>query len=185
MSEEKGTIKYTPPPSGNKIVPKILLLARATEELEAEKVAREEEKVRYLGEKLPPLQLTGLNVDELQNVCKQMHSQIDMVDEERYDCEAKVIKNFRDINELNLKVRDLGGKFKKPALRKVRVSADEMMRALFSCKTKESMDLRGNLKSVKKEDIKQEKELNMEVGDWRKNVEAMTDMKGRKKMFDA
>lgn len=43
----------------------ILLLARASEELEAEKAAREEEKVRYLGEKLPPLQLTGLNMEEL------------------------------------------------------------------------------------------------------------------------
>lgn len=54
-------------------------------------------------------------------------------------------------------MQDLGGKFKKPALRKVRVSADEMMRALFGSRTKESMDLRANLKSVKKEDIKQEK----------------------------
>lgn len=27
---------------------------------------REEEKVRYLGEKLPPLQLSGLPLDELQ-----------------------------------------------------------------------------------------------------------------------
>ena len=36
------------------------------EELEAEKAAREEEKVRYLGEKLPPLQLSGLNTDDLQ-----------------------------------------------------------------------------------------------------------------------
>lgn len=44
----------------------ILLLARAVEELEAEKAAREEEKVRYLGEKLPPLQLSGLNMDDLQ-----------------------------------------------------------------------------------------------------------------------
>lgn len=52
---------------------------------------------------------------------------------------------------------DLGGKFKKPALRKVRVSADDMMRALFGSKSKDSMDLRANLKSVKKEDIKQEK----------------------------
>uniref|UniRef100_UPI0037E77E87 troponin I, skeletal, slow c n=1 Tax=Semicossyphus pulcher TaxID=241346 RepID=UPI0037E77E87 len=190
---------YAPPPLGpkaeakpkckisasRKLSLKILLLARATEELEAEKAAREEEKVRYLGEKLPPLQLTGLNMDELQGLCKDMHSQIDVVDEERYDFEAKVIKNYRDINELNLKVADLGGKFKKPALRKVRVSADEMMRALFGSRTKESMDLRANLKSVKKEDIKQEKELTMEVGDWRKNVEAMSDMKGRKKMFDA
>lgn len=36
------------------------------EELEAEKLAREEEKVRYLGEKLPPLQLSNLNMDDLQ-----------------------------------------------------------------------------------------------------------------------
>lgn len=54
-------------------------------------------------------------------------------------------------------MQDLGGKFKKPALRKVRVSADEMMQALFGSKSKGSMDLRANLKSVKKEDIKQEK----------------------------
>lgn len=118
-----------------------------------------------------------------------MHAEIDKVDEERYDCEAKVTKNNRDvrhahstpnfsvsrifspffknkisqtlhlqINELNLKVQDLGGKFKKPTLRKVRVSADEMMRALFGSKNKgPDMDLRAQLKSVKKEDIKQEK----------------------------
>nr|WJX09091.1 troponin Ic [Siniperca chuatsi] len=169
--------------ASRKLSLKILLLARATEELEAEKAAREEEKVRYLGEKLPPLQLIGLNTDDLQKLCKQIHAKNEMVDEERYDCEAKVIKNNRDINELNLKVQDLGGKFKKPALRKVRVSADEMMRALFGSKNKGSMDLRSNLKSVKKEDIKQEKELTLEVGDWRKNVEAMSGMEGRKKMF--
>ncbi|KAI9529892.1 hypothetical protein NQZ68_008131 [Dissostichus eleginoides] len=155
------------------------------EQLEAEKEAREENKVQYLGENLPPLQLSGLQLEEIQKICKQLHEKIDKVDEDRYDCEAKVIKNNRDIHELNLKVRDLGGKFKKPALRKVRVSADEMLKALFGSKNKGSMDLRANLKSVKKEDIKQEKELNNEVGDWRKNVEAMSDMKGRKKMFDA
>uniref|UniRef100_A0A8D0CQT9 Troponin I, skeletal, slow c n=2 Tax=Sander lucioperca TaxID=283035 RepID=A0A8D0CQT9_SANLU len=171
--------------ASRKLSLKILLLARATEELEAEKAAREEEKVRYLGEKLPPLQLIGLNMDELQKLCKQMHEKVDMVDEERYDCEAKVIKNNKDISELNLKIQDLGGKFKKPALRKVRVSADEMLKALFGSKNKGSMDLRANLKSVKKEDIKQEKELTMEVGDWRKKLEGMSGMEGRKKMFDA
>lgn len=59
-------------------------------------------------------------------------------------------------------MQDLGGKFKKPALRKVRVSADEMMRALLGSKHKGSMDLRANLKSVKKEDVKQDK-----VSQWR------------------
>ncbi|KAA8590165.1 hypothetical protein FQN60_014099 [Etheostoma spectabile] len=167
--------------ASRKLSLKILLLARPTEELEAEKGAREEEKVRYLGEKLPPLKLVGLNMDELQ----EMHEKMDIVDEERYDCEAKVIKNNKDIYDLNLKIQDLGGKFKKPALRKVRVSADEMLKALFGSKNKGSMDLRANLKSVKKEDIKQEKELNMEVGDWREKLEGMSGMEGRKKMFDA
>ncbi|KAL2092940.1 hypothetical protein ACEWY4_010252 [Coilia grayii] len=170
--------------ASRKLSLKILLLQRAMEDLEQEKVARDEEKVRYLGDKLPPLQLSGMTLDDLQKLCKQLHAKIDVVDEERYDCEAKVIKNGKDIHELKLKVQDLGGKFKKPALRKVRVSAEEMMKALLGSKHKGTMDLRANLKSVKKEEIKQ-KEVPAEVGDWRKNVEAMSGMEGRKKMFDA
>uniref|UniRef100_A0A8C9RE10 Troponin I, skeletal, slow c n=1 Tax=Scleropages formosus TaxID=113540 RepID=A0A8C9RE10_SCLFO len=169
--------------ASRKLSLKILLLTRAKEDLEKEKMERDEEKVRYLSEKLPPLQMSGIFFG--QKLCRQLHEKIDVVDEERYDCEAKVIKNNQDIHELKLKVQDLGGKFKKPALRKVRVSADEMMRALLGSKHKGSMDLRANLKSVKKEDIKQEKVLTTEVGDWRKNVEAMSGMEGRKKMFDA
>ncbi|XP_036978420.1 troponin I, slow skeletal muscle-like isoform X2 [Acanthopagrus latus] len=170
--------------ASRKLSLKMLLLQRACEDLEKETQDREEEKVRYLGEKLPPLQLSGLSLEELQNLCKQLHSKIDITDEERYDCESKVSKHNKDIHELKLKVQDLGGKFKKPALRKVRVSADEMMRALLGSKHKGSMDLRANLKSVKKEDVKQDKVLTSEVGDWRKNVEAMSGMEGRKKMFD-
>lgn len=56
------------------------------------------------------------------------------------------------IKDLKLKVLDLRGKFKRPALRRVRVSADAMLRALLGSKHKVSMDLRANLKSVKKED---------------------------------
>lgn len=43
----------------------MLLLTRACEDLERERQEREEEKVRYLGEKLPPLQLSGLSLEEL------------------------------------------------------------------------------------------------------------------------
>ncbi|XP_067283208.1 troponin I, slow skeletal muscle-like [Pseudorasbora parva] len=171
--------------ASRKLSLKMMLLNRAMEDLEKEKQDRDEEKNRYLTEKHPPLQLSGLSLDDLQNLCKQLHAKIDAVDEERFEYEDKVIKHNKDINELKLKVQDLGGKFKKPALRKVRVSADEMMRALLGSKHKGSMDLRANLKSVKKEDIKQEKVLTSEVGDWRKNVEAMSGMEGRKKMFDA
>lgn len=44
----------------------MLLLTKACEDLEHERQEREEEKMRYLGEKLPPLQLSGLSLNELQ-----------------------------------------------------------------------------------------------------------------------
>lgn len=56
------------------------------------------------------------------------------------------------IKDLNIKVLDLRGKFKRPTLRRVRVSADAILRSLLGSKHKVSMDLRANLKSVKKED---------------------------------
>lgn len=50
-------------------------------------------------------------------------------------------------------VQDLNGK--KPALRKVRMSAEAMLAALLGSKHKVSMGLRANLKQIKKE-VKEE-----------------------------
>lgn len=44
----------------------MLLLTRACEDLERENQEREEEKERYLGEKLPPLKVSGLSLEDLQ-----------------------------------------------------------------------------------------------------------------------
>lgn len=55
------------------------------------------------------------------------------------------------IDDLKMKVQDLNGRFKKPTLRRVRMSADAMLAALLGSKHKVSLDLRANLKQVKKE----------------------------------
>ncbi|XP_038676330.1 troponin I, slow skeletal muscle-like isoform X2 [Scyliorhinus canicula] len=169
--------------ASRKLLLKSLLLAKATEELAQERTEKGEEKERFLGERIPPIRIAGLSFAQLQELCQELHEKVNVVDEERYDFEAKVIHNTREIQDLNLKVFDLRGKFKRPTLRRVRVSADAMLRALLGSKHKVSMDLRANLKSVKKEDS--EKERPAGVSDWRKNVEAMSGMEGRKKMFDA
>ncbi|XP_049989588.1 troponin I, cardiac muscle-like [Alexandromys fortis] len=85
------------------------------------------------------------------------------------------------IADLTQKIYDLRGKFKRPTLRRVRISADAMMQALLGTRAKESLDLRAHLKQVKKEDIEKE---NREVGDWRKNIDALSGMEGRKKKFE-
>ncbi|XP_023250793.1 troponin I, slow skeletal muscle-like, partial [Seriola lalandi dorsalis] len=58
------------------------------------------------------------------------------------------------IDDLKIKVVDLAG-VKKPALKKVRMSADAMLKALLGSKHTVNMDLRANLKQVKKE-VKEE-----------------------------
>ncbi|XP_068595754.1 troponin I, fast skeletal muscle-like [Brachionichthys hirsutus] len=114
----------------------------------------------------------------LMDVCKKLHAFIDKVDEERYDLASKVSKTDKEIEDLKIKVVDLAG-VKKPALRKVRMSADAMLKALLGSKHTVNMDLRANLKQVKKEVKEEPAEA---VGDWRKNIEDKAD---RKKMFES
>eukprot|EP00063_Salmo_salar_P050557 XP_014025392.1 PREDICTED: troponin I, fast skeletal muscle-like [Salmo salar] len=65
---------------------------------------------------------------------------------------------------------------KKPALKKVHMSADAMLQALLGSKHKVSMDFRANLKEVKKEVKEEDKDA---VGDWRKNIDDKAGMDGR------
>uniref|UniRef100_A0A8C1QCS4 Troponin I, fast skeletal muscle-like n=1 Tax=Cyprinus carpio TaxID=7962 RepID=A0A8C1QCS4_CYPCA len=174
MSEKKMT-------SSRRHHLKSLVLSISKGILEKESIQVKVDKENYMSENCPPLSLPG-STQELQELCKKLHQQIDKVDEERYDLEAKVGKANKEIEDLKIKVVDLQGKFKKPALKKVRMSADAMLQALLGSKHKVSMDLRANLKQVKKE-VKEESAE--QVGDWRKNIEDKAGMDGRKKMFES
>uniref|UniRef100_A0A6Q2WTI3 Uncharacterized protein n=1 Tax=Esox lucius TaxID=8010 RepID=A0A6Q2WTI3_ESOLU len=145
------------------------LVKKAMAMLVAEKEQKAIDKEVTLNERLPPLMLSGLSVQDLQKM--------DVVDEERYDIAMKVSKSNTEIENLSMKIIELKGK-KRPQLKRVRVSAEAMMGALLGAKVKESVDFKANLKTVKKEEEKKE-----EVTDWRKNVDAMSGMEGRKKMF--
>ncbi|CAI5665266.1 troponin I, slow skeletal muscle [Oreochromis niloticus] len=159
---------------------KTKLLKKAMTMLENEKQFKKDERERILAERVPDLQISGLSLQDLQNLCKQLHQKIDVVDEERYDIALKVTKNDKEIQDLSQKIFEMKGKMKRPNLRRVRVSADAMLGALLGSKVKESVDFKANLKTVKKEEEKKE-----EVTDWRKNVDAMSGMEGRKKLFNA
>ncbi|KAL7868106.1 hypothetical protein SRHO_G00094900 [Serrasalmus rhombeus] len=162
---------------------KSLMLSIAKGLLEVEAKEKESERTRYMADACAPLSLPG-GVQALQELCRELHHKIDVTDEERYDLQSKVDKSSKEIEDLKIKVQDLKGKFKKPALRKVRLSADQMLQALLGSKHKVSLDLRANLKQVKKEVKEEDKELR-DVGDWRKNIEDKAGMDGRKKMFES
>jgi len=167
MSEKKMT-------SSRKRDLKSLVLGIATARLEQEAADLVVAKETYLNDNCPPLSLDG-GMEELQKLCKDLHAKIDKVDEERYDVDAKVTKGQKEVDDLKISVTEMKG-MKKPALKKVRMSADQMLQALLGSKHKVTMDLRSNLKQVKKE-VKAEEP----AGDWRQNIE---DKKDRKKMFE-
>ncbi|XP_075945834.1 troponin I, fast skeletal muscle-like [Anarhichas minor] len=133
-------------------------------------------KLTYMAESCPKPNMSG-DQAALMETCKKMAALIDRVDEERYDLQSKVGKADKEIEDLKIKVVDLAG-VKKPALKRVRMSADAMLKALLGSKHTVNMDLRANLKQVKKEVKEEPLEA---AGDWRKNIEDKAD---RKKMFE-
>nr|XP_039252969.1 troponin I, fast skeletal muscle-like [Styela clava] len=131
---------------------KSLMLNKAREDLKREAEQKAEEKKNVLNKRIEPMADIGsMSQQELMDLCRELHAKIDKVDEARYEIEAKVKKNDTEIEELNQKIFDLRGKFKRPPLRRVRMSADQMLRALLGSKHKVTMDLRSNLKSSKNE----------------------------------
>merc|ERR1712053_21339 len=129
---------------------KSLLLHIAKDELKKEAENKAAKKKEVLAERIQDLpNMASMDDEALKQLCREIHAKIDKTDDLRYDIEAKVLKNNKEIEELNQKIFELRGKFKRPPLRRVRMSADQMLKALLGNKHKVSMDLRGNLKSAK------------------------------------
>lgn len=147
--------------------------------LVAESEEKKEEKQRAINASYPPLQLSGLSVQELQDLCRDLHKKIDVVDEIRYDMEVKIGRNEKEIQTLAQKIFELKGT-KRPNLKRVKKTTDDMLGACTDTSKLMKADFKANLKTVKKDEEKRE-----EVTDWRKNVEAMSGMEGRKKLFNA
>jgi len=144
MSDQKMSVQ-------RKMQLKSLLLQKAKEELQKEAERKAARKKEVLAERIQSLpDLNGMNDEELKQYLREIHSKIDKIDDARFDMEAKVAKNNKEIDDLNQKIFELRGKFKRPPLRRVKMSADQMLKALLGNKHKVTMDLRGNLKTAKK-----------------------------------
>lgn len=102
------------------------MLAKAKEEWDQEIVDKQAEKERYLSERITPLRTSGLSLSQLQvflrseggarslgawrgiahcspvalvpqDLCRELHEKVEIVDEERYDIEAKCNHNTREV----------------------------------------------------------------------------------------
>lgn len=153
-----------------------LLMKKAAEDLKQQQLLKEQERQKILAQRIPALP----NVDtmqgqgELQKILQDMHMRVCKLEEEKYDLEYGVRAKDFEINELNIQVNDLRGKFVKPALKKVS-KYDTKFKKLQENK-EEKVDFRGNLKTVKKdltEELTKVPAKSEKAPDWAKKVKGL------------
>merc|ERR1712130_917715 len=130
---------------------RLLLRKKATEELKKEQEMKAAERRKVIDERCgKPKSLDGASEDALVKLCEAYYEKVNQLEGEKYDMEKEVeLKDYR-INELNVAVNDLRGKFIKPTLKKV--SKYENKFAKLQKKASE-FSIRTQLKTVKKKEF--------------------------------
>jgi len=130
---------------------RLLLRKKATEELKKEQEMKAAERRKVIDERCgKPKSLDGASEDALVKLCEAYYEKVNQLEGEKYDMEKEVeLKDYR-INELNIAVNDLRGKFIKPTLKKV--SKYENKFAKLQKKASE-FSIRTQLKTVKKKEF--------------------------------
>merc|ERR1712109_161613 len=130
---------------------RLLLRKKATEELKKEQEMKAAERRKVIDERCgKPKSLEGASEDELRQICQEYYNTMWKVESEKYDEEFELMKKDFEINELNIAVNDLRGKFIKPTLKKV--SKYENKFAKLQKKASEFSN-RTQLKTVKKKEF--------------------------------
>merc|ERR1719430_2184236 len=141
---------------------RLLLRKKAAEELKKEQERKAAERRRIIDERCGyPKDVDDAEEAELQTILKEYHARLAGLESDRYDLEWENRKKEFEINELNIQVNDLRGKFIKPSLKKV--SKYENKFAKLQKKAAE-FNFRNNLKQIKKKEFTMEDEEQQKRG---------------------
>jgi len=151
---KKGKKGFMTPERKKKL--RLLLRKKAAEELKKEQERKAAERRRIIEERCgKPKNVEDANEEQLRSLGQDYHTKICSLENAKYDLEYSVRVKDYEINELNILVNDLRGKFVKPTLKKV--SKYENKFAKLQKKAAE-FNFRNQLKQVKKKDFEEEQE---------------------------
>jgi len=115
--QKKGKKGFMTPERKKKL--RLLLRKKAAEELKKEQERKAAERRRIIEERCgKPKNVDDANEAELQTICREYHARLGKLESEKYDVEWLNRVKDMEINELNIQVNDLRGKFVKPTLKK-------------------------------------------------------------------
>merc|ERR1711884_856177 len=99
---------------------RLLLRKKAAEELKKEQERKSAERRKVIDQRCgKPSSTDGMSESELRALCKKYYDRMYICESQKYDMEFECRKKDFEINELNIAVNDLRGKFIKPTLKKV------------------------------------------------------------------
>jgi len=126
-----------------------LLRKKAAEELKKEQERKAAERKKTIHDRCgQPKPLEGINEAVLMQICKEYYDRIAKLESEKFDMEYHSRHKELKINELNMQVNDMRGKFIKPPLKKVSRFEYGKFEKLMRAAKKADNDFRANLKSV-------------------------------------
>ncbi|KAH9417974.1 troponin I 4-like [Dermatophagoides pteronyssinus] len=128
-----------------------LLRRKAADEVKRQQEQKERERQRIITERTGELRPLPDDVDELTEICKEFHNRIYKLNEEKWDLELITCVKEYEIADLQSRVNDMRGKFIIPPLKKVSKYQTQLEKMRQWTYKLAKMDMRGALKSVKKE----------------------------------
>ncbi|KAH7644750.1 troponin I 4 [Dermatophagoides farinae] len=128
-----------------------LLRRKAADEVKRQQEQKEKERQRVIGERTGESKSLPDDVDQLQEICKQYHNRIYKLNEDKWDLELITCLKEYEIADLQSRVNDMRGKFIIPPLKKVSKYQTQLEKMRQWTYKLAKMDMRGALKSVKKE----------------------------------
>merc|ERR1711931_106394 len=135
---------------------RLLLRKKAAEELKKEQERKAAERRRIIDERCGyPKDVEEAEEGKLKDILNEYQDKILKLEDSKWDLEFEVKAKDYEINELNIQVNDLRGKFIKPSLKKV--SEYENKFAKLQKKAAE-FNFRNNLKQIKKKEFTMEDE---------------------------
>lgn len=167
---KKGKKGFMTPERKKKL--RLLLRKKAAEELKKEQERKAAERRRIIEERCgKPKNVDDASEDELKSIVKEYKAKIDELESLKWDLEYATLRKEYEINELNIQVNDLRGKFVKPTLKKV--SKYENKFAKLQKKAAE-FNFRNQLKQVKKKEFEDDDggKSKSEKPEWSKDKKA-------------
>lgn len=146
-----------------------LLMMKAAEDLKQRQQMAEKERQSIIAQRILPLpDFDEIDEDELLQCALKFVERVRELESDLYDLNYTVRQKDFEINEMQIAVNDLRGKFVKPTLKKVSKTDNQFAKLNKKMDEVKVMDFKANLKTVEKNQFALDEKDDRAKAEWQK-----------------